>query len=65
MPRSKGWQGVSDVLKKVLIAIAVVWGLAAIGLIVVPRLPASIDYRSVLIDQIEARTGRAAPTVIT
>lgn len=50
----------SDVLKKVLIAIAVVWGVVAIGLIVVPRLPASIDYRSVLIDQIEARTGRQA-----
>lgn len=49
-----------DVLKKVLIAIAVVWGVVAIGLMVVPRLPAAIDYKAVLIEQIEARTGRRA-----
>ncbi|MEN3976325.1 AsmA family protein [Emcibacter sp. SYSU 3D8] len=47
-------------LKKVLIVIAVVWGVVAAGLIVVPRLPSAIDYRSALIAQIEARTGRQA-----
>lgn len=49
-----------DVLKKVLIAIAAVWGVAAVCLMLLPRLPASIDYKSVLIEQIEARTGRQA-----
>ncbi len=47
-----------DVLKKVLVVIAAVWGVAAIGLMVLPRLPSAVDYKAVLIDQIEARTGR-------
>jgi len=48
------------VLKRILIGIAVVWGVVAIGVMVVPRLTAAVDYKSLLIAQIEARTGRQA-----
>ncbi len=47
-------------MKKVLIAIAVVWAFIAIGLMVVPRMDGWMDYRALLIDRIEARTGRTA-----
>ncbi|MGE0668232.1 MAG: AsmA family protein [Sphingomonadales bacterium] len=49
-----------SLLKKVLIGIAVVWALAAAALLIVPRLPGTVDYRALLIEQIEARTGRQA-----
>jgi uncharacterized protein involved in outer membrane biogenesis len=47
-------------LKRILIAIAIVWAVVAAGIIIVPRLTALVDYRELLIAQIEARTGRAA-----
>jgi len=48
------------VLKRVLIGITVVWGVVAIGLMVVPRVARTVDYKALLIEQIEARTGREA-----
>lgn len=47
-------------MKRVLIAISIVWAIIAVGVLVVPRVSGLIDYRTALIDQIEARTGRKA-----
>src|SRR5690242_4154891 len=48
-----------NLLRKVLIGIAVIWALGAGALLIVPRITSSVvDYRGLLIAQIEARTGR-------
>jgi uncharacterized protein involved in outer membrane biogenesis len=47
-------------LKRILIAISVIWAVIAIGVLVTPRVSALVDYRAALIEQIEARTGRKA-----
>ena len=47
-------------MKRILIAISVIWAVIAIGVLVAPRVSGLVDYRAALIHQIEARTGRQA-----